>query len=508
MTLASAKPRTIASSVNFGTRMSRAPFMSVIRRDVQQPIENGELVGQAPMTDDDALGLSGAARGEDDQSGIAQQFAIRRRRLADRVEPVAVEQKARAGYALHPCDGRRRSQGMDRHGDRTGLPDTEQRAEVGRPVADADMNGLMRRDMPLGEGMSHAFGKRQKAVRLLRLATRACDGMTGRLQRIAENLGKRAAHAVRSGNRASRQASAALRPSRRAISMNWVLSGEPAPSIARSMASPSSRASSILRASKDRLMARLVCLTRLGSIAAMWFAMASPARSSSADATMRLTMPTWYARAAAIRSSPNRMISLAILGPTTHGNIKATMPAPNLSSGSPKNASSAAMVMSQASASSQAPARHGPRTIAMVGSGKCQKRMMVSKSLRKIARQASTPTGRRSICSLRSKPDENAAPEPVTISARKPASRSISSSAVPISPSMAALSALARSGRARVRRATAPIFSTVIVAKRPVMGSPLPRPLHPSMAAAAASRPPSIDKPGAAAILSTPRSTP
>jgi hypothetical protein len=102
--------------------------------------------------------------------------------------------------------------------------------------------------------------------------------------------------------------------------------------------------------------------------------------------------------------------------------------------------------------------------------GNCQKRMMVSKSLRRIARQASAPAGRRSICSLRSKPDENAAPAPVTISARKPASRSISSSAKPISASMAALSALARSGRFRVRRATGPILSTVIVAKRPVMG--------------------------------------
>ena len=29
--------------------------------------------------------------------------------VTDRVEPLAVEQKSRAGYALHPCDGRRRS---------------------------------------------------------------------------------------------------------------------------------------------------------------------------------------------------------------------------------------------------------------------------------------------------------------------------------------------------------------------------------------------------------------
>ena len=131
------------------------------------------------------------------------------------------------------------------------------------------------------------------------------------------------------------------------------------------------------------------------------------------------------------------MISLAIFGPTSQGKIIATMPAPNLSSGSPKKASSEAIVMSQASASSQAPARHGPRTAAMVGRGKCQKRMMVSKSLRSSGRHASTPAGRRSICSLRSKPDENAAPAPVTISARTSVSRSISSSASPISPSMA-----------------------------------------------------------------------
>ena len=51
-----------------------------------------------------------------------------------------------------------------------------------------------------------------------------------------ENLGKDSTHVVRPGNRASRQASAALSPSRRAMSMNCVLSGEPAPSIARSMA--------------------------------------------------------------------------------------------------------------------------------------------------------------------------------------------------------------------------------------------------------------------------------
>src|SRR5215207_3065471 len=87
------------------------------------------------------------------------------------------------------------------------------------------------------------------------------------------------------------------------------------------------------------------------------------------------------------------MISLASLGPTIQGRIMTTIPAPNLSSGSPKKASSDAIVMSQASASSQAPARHGPRTAARVGLGQCQKRITVSKSLRRIGRHWATPEG-------------------------------------------------------------------------------------------------------------------
>jgi hypothetical protein len=78
---------------------------------------------------------------------------------------------------------------MDRHGDGTGLPDTEQGAEIGGPVADADMDGFMRRDGPIGKRTSHTLGKLQEAVGLLRFAARARNSMTGRLQRIAENLG-------------------------------------------------------------------------------------------------------------------------------------------------------------------------------------------------------------------------------------------------------------------------------------------------------------------------------
>ncbi len=245
--------------------------------------------------------------------------------------------------------------------------------------------------------------------------------------------------------------------------MNWALSGEPAPSMARSISSAASSASSMPCASIARLMARLVCLTSSGSMAAMWRASRSAVSSSSAAGTTRLIMPISRARAALSRSSPVRMISLATLGPTIHGRIITTMPAPNFSSGSPKKASSAAIVRSQASASSQAPARQGPRTAAIVGFGQCQKRITVSKSLRRIGCHCSTPVGRRSICSFRSKPEENAAPAPRTMMARTSGARSASSRAWPISSSMAWFSALARSGRLSVMRATPSRISSTMV---------------------------------------------
>ena len=138
--------------------------------------------------------------------------------------------------------------------------------------------------------------------------------------------------------------------------------------------------------------------------------------------TTRLTMPRRCAVAASMRSSPSRMISLACLGPVSHGSSMVTIPAPNLSSGSPKMASSAAMVRSQASASSNAPARQAPWTAAIVGLGQCQNRIVVRKSRSRISRQASGPLGRRSICSFRSKPEENALPAPLITTARTSAS--------------------------------------------------------------------------------------
>jgi hypothetical protein len=111
--------------------------------------------------------------------------------------------------------------------------------------------------------------------------------------------------------------------------------------------------------------------------------------------------------------------------------------------------------MSQASESSQAPARQGPRTAAIVGIRRCQKRITPSKSRCRISRQVETPSGRVSICSFKSKPDEKAVPAPVTTSARSALSASTSSSARLSSRSIALLIALSRSGRFSVSTATA-----------------------------------------------------
>src|SRR5215467_12430517 len=212
-------------------------------------------------------------------------------------------------------------------------------------------------------------------------------------------------------------------------------------------------------------MARFVCLTSPGSIAQRWRATSAVSASSETSGTILLTIPSSRARSTDNRSSPRRIISFAIFGPTSQGNSITTMPAPNFSSGSPKNAVSLAMVMSQARLSSNAPARHGPRTAAMVGFGQCQNRITASKSLRKIGFHWSKPVGRSSICSLRSKPEEKAWPAPATPTTRTAVSRSARSMAPLISWSMRPFSALVRAGRDSVRQATESATQYAIVSK-------------------------------------------
>lgn len=139
-----------------------------------------------------------------------------------------------------------------------------------------------------------------------------------------------------------------------------------------------------------------------------------------------------------------------------------TMSAPKRSSGSPKQASSAATITSQASASSQPSASAGPRTAAIVGFERCQKRITVSKSSRSTARHWATPSGGAAACSLRSKPDENTPPAPVKTSTAMASSASTASHTSLSSTSMVRFMALARSGRLSVTRPTASRRSKVM----------------------------------------------
>ena len=109
--------------------------------------------------------------------------------------------------------------------------------------------------------------------------------------------------------------------------------------------------------SAARLIASLVSRTAPPSITAMVRAIRRASASRSARGTTRFTRPIACASPAESRSLPVSRTSFARFGPTTHGRIRVTIPLPNRSSGSPNTASSAAIVMSQATASSHAPAR-------------------------------------------------------------------------------------------------------------------------------------------------------
>ena len=156
-------------------------------------------------------------------------------------------------------------------------------------------------------------------------------------------------------------------------------------------------------------------------------------------------------------------ISFACFGPVSQGSSMTTMPAPNLTSGSPKTALSPATVMSQASAISQPPASAGPRTAATVGLDSRQNRMTPSKSRRSTGRHSSWPCGVFAAWSCRSKPDENALPAPVTTRARMASSASMSSQADWISDSICWLIAFSRSGLFSVRTATGPSLVSMMV---------------------------------------------
>ena len=112
--------------------------------------------------------------------------------------------------------------------------------------------------------------------------------------------------------------------------------------------------------------------------------------------------------------------------------------------------------MSQASASSSAPARHQPRTHAMVGFSSDQSCIVTSTSRRSARRQAAAPSMRLSASSVRSKPAENARPAPVSTTTRTSSSAAARASASSSPATIGTLSALSLSGRLSVIQADGP----------------------------------------------------
>src|SRR5262245_17985245 len=383
----------------------------IVSREREQTREPIEFPGQTLVAEHNPFRLPGTARRKDDQRRVREKWPRWRRRGSDRRQPPGPDcEPAPEPTDQSLCRGRGRGD-MDRRRHAASQPNPEESGKIERLVRDEQDDRLVRRAYSGPQrrrqiaGGSHHLGRAQHLP-----AARA--GLRSECLQSVERLTPEifaAAHRREApGKRASRQASAAFSPSERATFMKASLSGDPGPSISRSMASAASSAWRSPCRSSAWLIARLVSLSRLGSTAERCQATLPTSASSASSGTIRLTIPSSRARSTDNRSSPRKMISFAIFGPTSQGSSITTMPAPNFSSGSPKNAVSLAMVMSQARLSSKAPARHGPRTAAMVGFGQCQNRMTASKSLRRIGFHWSKPVGRSSICSLRSKPEEKA----------------------------------------------------------------------------------------------------
>ena len=180
----------------------------------------------------------------------------------------------------------------------------------------------------------HGLAKRCKlgAVEGLR---RAGDTTAPLPERALKQAGERRSHHDAAlAKRASRQARAARRPSRRAISMNSILSIDPSPSMMRSMF--------------ERGVERLRHARSLVGEVDRPLGLPHQARVDHGDVPRQRQSPRleFGGRHDAVDHAdlmrpggvdailaPVRMISLATLGPTIQGSIMTTMPAPNFNSG-------------------------------------------------------------------------------------------------------------------------------------------------------------------------------
>src|SRR3712207_4590381 len=115
---------------------------------------------------------------------------------------------------------------MHWHSPRTSAPDAEECSDIAGSIANRDVNKLVNVDSAATQCFSNP---RRKHINLpaVELFIGSFNGGVRGADCPRQDVCQLTCHGVLPEKRASRQAIAALKPSRRAISMNSILSGDP-----------------------------------------------------------------------------------------------------------------------------------------------------------------------------------------------------------------------------------------------------------------------------------------
>ena len=106
--------------------------------------EHGDLAGKLRVTQDHALGLSGAARGEQDKGRAGQQIPSLRRSAGNIGKFTRVDREACLRHLPQTAYRGGRCRPMHGHGDGAGQPDAEENGEILGSVGDRHVHGCGR----------------------------------------------------------------------------------------------------------------------------------------------------------------------------------------------------------------------------------------------------------------------------------------------------------------------------------------------------------------------------
>ncbi len=201
----------------------------------------------------------------------------------------------------------------------------------------------------------------------------------------------------------------------------------------------------------------------VGELRAMSSARAWVTAASSSGATTWPTIPSWWARAASIRSwrPVSAMRTIASIGevrPRAMASYAVTWPTDTW--GSRKRASVEATTMSASATKWRPPPAHTPLTAAITGLRTPLCQALMRSSARLVRRDCSRSAAGSRASWATSSPVWNEAPAPVLTMTRTSGSASSSAQAASSSASMVASMALPTSGRSNVSHPTGPRRST------------------------------------------------